>query len=97
MTSGSALALNKLADIVDPVLETGLANAADKSGAAEKGTAYRYSQLLSPLMIGDKIVKNRMIHTVGSPPHFMQGPENFPADVSRIFYSRGERYCFLVR
>jgi len=88
VTSGSALAYKKLTEFIDPVLETGVANGSEKAGSAEKKTtAYRYSNLLSPLIIGDKIVKNRMIHTVGSPPHFMQGPENFPSDVSRIFYS----------
>jgi NADPH-dependent 2,4-dienoyl-CoA reductase/sulfur reductase-like enzyme/thioesterase domain-containing protein len=96
VTSGSALAFNKLAGIVDPVLETGVANAADKSGAAEKGTAFKYNNLLSPLMIGDKIVKNRMIHTVGSPPHFLQGPENFPSNVTRIFYSNVAKGAAIV-
>jgi|WetSurSiteA1Bulk_404760.scaffolds.fasta_scaffold15564_1 thioredoxin reductase len=88
VTSTAALAGKKLAGIIDPVFQTGVANAADKTAAADqKGTAFRYSHLLSPLMIGDKIVKNRMIHTVGSPPHFLQGPENFPSDVMRTFYS----------
>jgi thioredoxin reductase len=88
VTSTSALACKGLAGIVEPAFKTSTATASEKSGAAEiKGAGYRYSHLLSPLMIGDKIVKNRMIHTVGSPPHFLQGPENFPSDVTRTFYS----------
>jgi thioredoxin reductase len=88
VTSTSALALKKFGGIVDPVFDTNTASAAEKQAAGDaKGAGFRYSHLLSPLMIGDKIVKNRMIHTVGSPPHFLQGPENFPSDVMRTFYS----------
>lgn len=87
VTSAAAFAGNKIVNAIDPIFKSGEAMAAEKSGTAEKGTADRYSHLLSPLMIGDKIVKNRMIHTVGSPPHFLQGPETFPSNVTRIFYS----------
>jgi len=87
VTSTAALAGKKIASVIDPAFQTGAAMAAEKPAGDIKGGGFKYSHLLSPLMIGDKIVKNRMIHTVGSPPHFMQGPENFPADVSRIFYS----------
>jgi len=65
--------------------------------AAEKGSgAQRYPNLLAPLKIGNKIVKNRMIHTVGSPPHFMQGPETYPGDVLRTFYSNVARGAGIV-
>lgn len=39
----------------------------------------RYPNLLSPLRIGDVILKNRMEST-NSLPHFLQGPEPYPAD-----------------
>jgi thioredoxin reductase/2,4-dienoyl-CoA reductase-like NADH-dependent reductase (Old Yellow Enzyme family) len=97
VTSTSALALKNLGGIVDPVFNANTANAADKSGSSDvKSAGYRYSHLLSPLLIGDKIVKNRMIHTVGSPPHFLQGPENFPSEVMRTFYSTVAKGCAIV-
>lgn len=97
VTSGSAMAYKRLTQFIDPVLEEGVANAADKTTIADqKGTGYKYSHLLSPLLIGDKIVKNRMIHTVGSPPHFLQGPENFPSNVTRIFYSNVAKGAAIV-
>lgn len=65
--------------------------------ASETGSGVqRYPNLLAPLKIGSKIVKNRMIHTVGSPPHFMQGPETYPADVMRTFYSNVARGAAIV-
>lgn len=39
----------------------------------------RYPNLLSPLRIGDVILKNRMEST-NSLPHFLQRPELYPAD-----------------
>jgi len=39
----------------------------------------RYANLLSPIRIGNVILKNRMEST-NSLPHFLQGPENYPAD-----------------
>lgn len=88
VTSTVALAGKRLTGAMEPVMESGVAYAAEKQDTGnKKGSADRYVHLLSPLMIRDKIVKNRMIHTVGSPPHFLQGPETFPSDVTRIFYS----------
>jgi len=44
VTSTSALALNKLVGVVDPVFQTGVASAADKVGAAGvKVASNRYS------------------------------------------------------
>ncbi len=97
VTSATAIACKKLAGMAGPVYNTGVAHAAETSGPEEaKEAGGRYRHLLSPLMVGDKIIKNRMIHTVGSPPHFMQGPENFPAEVSRIFYSTVARGAAIV-
>lgn len=39
----------------------------------------QYKTLLSPIMIGDNIIKNRMMYPNAS-PHFLQGPENYPAE-----------------
>ena len=43
-----------------------------------------YPNLLSPLKIGGVVLKNRMMAT-NSMPHFLQGPESFPAD-SLMYY-----------
>ena len=39
----------------------------------------RYSHLLSPLKIGNVLLKNRMLAS-NALPHFLQGPETFPAE-----------------
>jgi 2,4-dienoyl-CoA reductase-like NADH-dependent reductase (Old Yellow Enzyme family)/thioredoxin reductase len=82
VTSTSALALKNFVGIVDPVLNTGIASAAEKYVAADKkgdGMSNRYSHLLSPLKIGNVVLKNRILHT-RSVPHYLQGPETFPSE-----------------
>jgi len=62
---------------------------ADVASAAETtgpGGAGRYPHLLSPLKVRNVVLKNRMMQTV-STPHFLQGPEVFPAEEVRKFYS----------
>lgn len=39
----------------------------------------RYSHLLSPIRIGNVVLKNRMIST-NSMPHYLMGPEEYPPD-----------------
>lgn len=39
----------------------------------------KYKTLLSPIRIGNVVLKNRLISTNAS-PHFLQGPETYPAD-----------------
>lgn len=39
----------------------------------------KYKNLLSPLKVGNFILKNRMV-AANSLPHFLQGPETYPAD-----------------
>ena len=46
----------------------------------------RYANLLSPITIGNNIIKNRMIYPNAS-PHVLQGPETFPAEGFRAFYA----------
>jgi len=81
VTSTSALALNKLAGVIDPVFQTGVATASDKPGTADVKGAFssRYRHLLSPLRIGNVVLKNRMMATRAL-PYYLQGPETFPAD-----------------
>jgi 2,4-dienoyl-CoA reductase-like NADH-dependent reductase (Old Yellow Enzyme family)/thioredoxin reductase len=83
VTSTSALAAGKLAGIVDPVFKTSDATASEKPGTAERKSitinSGRYSHLLSPIKIGNVVIKNRMIHS-RSLPHFLQGPETFPSE-----------------
>lgn len=44
----------------------------------------RYKNLLSPIMIGGQIIKNRLTYPNAS-PHFLQGPETYPAEGYRAF------------
>ena len=46
----------------------------------------RYSHLLSPLKIGNIVLKNRTCFPNAS-PHFLQGPETFPAEPFMAFYT----------
>ena len=84
----ATLAYNKLLGVVDPVFHMGTAIAAEKTGTAnQKGTSFdsaRYSHLVSPLRIGNVILKSRIFSTNGY-PHFLQGGENFPAEASRFY------------
>jgi 2,4-dienoyl-CoA reductase-like NADH-dependent reductase (Old Yellow Enzyme family)/thioredoxin reductase len=88
VASTSALAYKKLDGVVGPVFQTGVANASETAGTAEKKGNYfdssRYSHLLTPLKIGNVVLKNRMYST-NAVPHYIQGPENFPAEVSRTY------------
>ena len=46
--------------------------------------SYRYQALLSPIRIGDTVIKNRTMYPNAS-PHFLQGPETYPADSFMTF------------
>jgi 2,4-dienoyl-CoA reductase-like NADH-dependent reductase (Old Yellow Enzyme family) len=60
--------------------------AAEQSGIASiKAAGYRCPNLLSPLRIRNKVLKNRIIHTQ-SPNLTMQGPENYPSETFRNHY-----------
>jgi len=87
VTSTAALAGKKLAGVIDPVFETGVAKASERSGAAGTKGAFsdRYSHLLSPLKIGNVVLKSRFYFGHAT-PHYLQGPENYPAEVMRNFY-----------
>ncbi len=48
--------------------------------------ANRYSHLMSPVVVAGKIIKNRTLYPNAS-PHFLQGPETYPAEGLMTFYS----------
>ncbi|MBN1626126.1 MAG: FAD-dependent oxidoreductase [Deltaproteobacteria bacterium] len=91
VTSTSALALNRLAGVVDPVFKTGAAAASELSGSADvKGTGIRYSHLLSPIKIGNVVLKNRMYYTKAQPTG-LQGPETFPNEALINYYANAAK------
>lgn len=81
VTSASALAFGKIGGLMDPVFQTGAAGASENPGTAAMNSAFsrRYGHLLSPLRIGNVVLKNRMMATRAL-PYYLQGPETFPAD-----------------
>jgi 2,4-dienoyl-CoA reductase-like NADH-dependent reductase (Old Yellow Enzyme family)/thioredoxin reductase len=84
--SASALALGKLGGVVDPVLQARAAMAGEKAGLIDLNTVSdKYKHILSPLKIGNVVLKNRFF-LPQSIPHFLQGPENFPSDELRAYY-----------
>jgi 2,4-dienoyl-CoA reductase-like NADH-dependent reductase (Old Yellow Enzyme family)/NADH dehydrogenase FAD-containing subunit len=46
----------------------------------------RYKYLLSPLKIGNVVIKNRTLYPNAN-PYFLQGPESFPAEGLMTFYT----------
>jgi 2,4-dienoyl-CoA reductase-like NADH-dependent reductase (Old Yellow Enzyme family)/thioredoxin reductase len=83
--SASALAFGKLRGGAHPVLPPA-AIAADNAWPADLSVVSdRYQHLMSPLKIGNSVLKNRML-CPPSTPHFLQGPENFPSEIMRDFY-----------
>jgi len=92
VTAGAAstlgLASRRIPRVFNPGSQTGIAAASERSGAVDmKGVfSKRYSHLLSPIKIGNVVLKNRMINTLGL-PHFFQGPETFPTDQVISHYS----------
>lgn len=95
VTSTSALAMNTLAGVMGTGSQPNSAMAADRTGAASKLSTNKYPHLLSPLKIRDRVLKNRILHTP-SPPHSLQGPENFPADPYRSHYSEIAKNAAIV-
>jgi len=79
VTSASALALGKLAGAAEPVIEAKAAKASEGSGPSTGAFSSKYRHLLSPLKIGNVVLKNRMMATRAL-PYYLQGPETFPAD-----------------
>ncbi len=95
VTSTSALACKKLAGIADPFFQTSAAIAAERSTGAAKAVTNRYPHLLSSLKVRNRVLKNRILHTP-SPPHSLQGPENYPSDQYRNHYSEMAKNAAVV-
>jgi len=91
VASTCALTCKKLAGF-----ETRTAMAAEQAAfAAVKAAGNRCPHLLSPLRIRNRMLKNRIMHTV-SPTYFMQGPENFPTENYRNHYSNVAKNAAIV-
>lgn len=96
MASTCALTCKKLSGFINPGFQTSAALAADKAATAGViSTTNKYPNLLSPLRIRNVVLKNRILHTP-SPPHSMQGPENYPADSYRNHYSNMAKNAAIV-
>jgi 2,4-dienoyl-CoA reductase-like NADH-dependent reductase (Old Yellow Enzyme family)/thioredoxin reductase len=94
--STSALTFKNMAGVIDPTLQTNAAMAADKPvTGGTGGLAAKYPHLLSPLRVRNKVLKNRIMLTP-SPPHSLQGPENYPADAYRAHYSEMAKNAAIV-
>jgi 2,4-dienoyl-CoA reductase-like NADH-dependent reductase (Old Yellow Enzyme family)/thioredoxin reductase len=93
MGSTCALTCQKLLAVSGPEASSASSSPTHAAVAAQRASASavmaagnRCPHLLSPLRIRDKVLKNRIMHTV-SPPYFMQGPENYPTELFRSHYS----------
>ncbi|MBN1627840.1 MAG: FAD-dependent oxidoreductase [Deltaproteobacteria bacterium] len=85
--SASALTFKKVLGTIAPVSQTDLARASEgPATAAMEAATNRYSHLLSSLKIGNVVLKNRMFSTKAL-PHYLQGPETFPADATISHYA----------
>jgi 2,4-dienoyl-CoA reductase-like NADH-dependent reductase (Old Yellow Enzyme family)/thioredoxin reductase len=56
--------------------------------SAPKSTKYakNYKHLLSPIKVGNRILKNRIVATPAS-PHFLSGPDHYPTDGIITYYA----------
>jgi 2,4-dienoyl-CoA reductase-like NADH-dependent reductase (Old Yellow Enzyme family)/thioredoxin reductase len=101
VTSTGALTCKKLAGFqaygaAVPASIAVAAMAAEKAATASvKAATSKCPHLLAPLRIRNVVLKNRIMHTV-SPTYFMQGPENFPAEMYRNHYSNVAKNAAIV-
>jgi 2,4-dienoyl-CoA reductase-like NADH-dependent reductase (Old Yellow Enzyme family)/thioredoxin reductase len=85
-TSTSALAINRSSEAIDPPIQANsTATSKRPLTALMNGVSDRYSHILSPLKIGNVVLKNRLL-CPPSTPYFLQGPENFPSEEIRSYY-----------
>jgi 2,4-dienoyl-CoA reductase-like NADH-dependent reductase (Old Yellow Enzyme family)/thioredoxin reductase len=66
-------------NLTGPNMNAAMAAEKQVTGAAKGAFSGKYSHLLSPLKIGNVILKSRMMQS-DSFPRFLQGPETFPAE-----------------
>ncbi|MDB9822902.1 FAD-dependent oxidoreductase [Deltaproteobacteria bacterium] len=91
VASTCALNCKKLAGF-----QTRTAMAAEQAATASvKAAGNRCPHLLSPLKIRNRVLKNRIMHTV-SPVYTLQGPENYPTDAWRNHYSNMAKNAAIV-
>jgi 2,4-dienoyl-CoA reductase-like NADH-dependent reductase (Old Yellow Enzyme family)/thioredoxin reductase len=88
--SAAALAAKKLTGIAP-----GAQMSSNQAQAASKKAANQFPSLLSPFRIRNVVLKNRIMHTT-SPPHSLQGPENYPAEAYRNHYSNMAKNAAIV-
>ena len=67
-----------------PATTAGASAAVNKAAGMLAGN--RCPHLLSPLRIRNRVLKNRIVHSV-SPTYLLQGPETYPTDAYRNHYS----------
>ncbi len=97
VASTVALARKKLSGVITPFARPDEAIASEVSAVAPMtGAGGSYPHLLAPIKIRNVIVKNRMFNRAGAPPHFLQGPENFPAAVLREYYATMARGAAII-
>ncbi len=92
VASTLALSCKKLAGF----LKTEEAMAAEQTASANiNASINRCPHLLSPLKIGNRVLKNRIMHTI-SPVYTLQGPENYPSAAWRNHYSNIAKNASIV-
>jgi 2,4-dienoyl-CoA reductase-like NADH-dependent reductase (Old Yellow Enzyme family)/thioredoxin reductase len=95
MASASALALKNMVAGRGTALAADVPEAKMPVSGKAAGTPAAYPHFLSPLKVRNKVLKNRIMLTP-SPPHSLQGPENYPADPFRAHYSQMAKNAALV-
>lgn len=96
LASTYALTCKKLAGYIDRGFHMDVAMAGERAGTAGiKARSNKYPHLLSPLKIGNVILKNRMLYTV-SIPQYLQGPETFPTELIRSYYAQVAKNAAVV-
>lgn len=88
VTSATALAGKRLAGVIDPAYNQGAAAASERqvAGNIKGALSDKYSHLLSPIKIGNVVLKSRLMQS-DSFPRFLQGPELFPAEQVISWYA----------
>jgi thioredoxin reductase len=84
MASTCALAGKKLAGHVEPVLQTDAAMAGEKGGS--KGAtpeSGRYRNLLSPLQVRNRVLKNRIMHTRSTAQYMQESAGSYYSEVAK--------------
>lgn len=106
VTSALGLGYKRLAGIFDPGFQangatvsdsfTSIAWAGEKAETGSiKATTNKYPHLLSPLRVRNRVLKNRIMHTPGTPGQ-VWGPERYPNDHTRLVYTELAKNAAIV-